>query len=1072
MLLRSSNQNLQQKNDVFDEILPIINAQPQANVKILFPCNLYQSHWGLAEIQLIKKIEENKDPRYIINLYFHDPLGKGKFEETHFVQLSESIKARLKNNVEIYNNLTISNAESPYSVARQTDGSSCGPITIEQLVNRIKGKTLDREPYSSGAIELRKRLFVLLRQRQLANQGMLKTTEQKSFFELHAKKFIESKQNIVLNNVIKSAQSLGNEEKLSEKTDDKKAFLKDNKVLNTTKKITLPPISSLDQIAQAIDKINATYQIKLDTFKKEEQVAKKKYEEVMQKINHFNPEAMAKAEIESLKPQQKSLLTNIINIKKNRQMIDERLAIIQDMANQILERKNKELKELAYEEETIDENVEQLVSGKYKNKLEKIKNEKSERQKTAYKQLTFETELKNQADRQSRLEKVIAEQRLEIEATQAKLASHQQQLKKFELNKDGIAKALDKLINTDKKKCETNYSNVENAITEHENKVAQAKQNYAHIRLDLEERLNNAQSHLQNLLAAHTQKTTEHRDLGNQALRLSQHGQTLSNQWNALHHEWQVLNTPLSGDELGRQAIVRAGHNVFMFGHFVLVVANERVNAANAKCNECNNKSQEIANNNNAISQKNAEQSHKWNEINHTNRLIHEARLTIGTLQTKITQHTASWGAQENQFEQEIKNLRAQREEASTRLIDCQTKITTTQKEREHVQELIKTERSEIQITENILHEKTNIFNLYQDNLVRLQQKIKELQQELQQRSSNLNKAQSANQTNINQTQSKAIEEAAKKQVDKDDATLKELDRLKKEKSSLESQLIQLQTEYDTAKLRIAELANCDEKANPQVSNAYFEKLSDNKLNCLATYQACVDKRINIETTYQDAIQIYFLSQAKALIGFNSKNISIINSLIGCLLQAVFKNYPIYRIGDDANAITPSLWEKQINIIKEKAKLINLKENAQLSTEVIATIIDTINLEYAKDGIALDVKMLGKKLLINSAYLTATTDKKIRQITLWQNGQNDFVLLMPDDDCINPNPFTHSYRLFTELLAPKGLTESLCAHTIERDLKAVLKEASLHQLADYFKEQEEKIMLCNDFDSLNQVLLN
>jgi hypothetical protein len=140
------------RTDVFDELMPIINASKNATARILFPYNLSRSHWLTGEITI------NKLPgKFDVDITMHDPYGGGRMQDGVF----DLAKAAVINRINLLKSgsekIVVTNKTSPYSKPRQpsVDKKSCGVIVVEDILLRSIGKGLDRETYPLGAAEVR-----------------------------------------------------------------------------------------------------------------------------------------------------------------------------------------------------------------------------------------------------------------------------------------------------------------------------------------------------------------------------------------------------------------------------------------------------------------------------------------------------------------------------------------------------------------------------------------------------------------------------------------------------------------------------------------------------------------------------------------------------------------------------------------------------------------------------------------------------------------------------------------------------------------------------------------------------
>lgn len=157
------------RRDVFDEIKDLF-SEKIARVKIIFPYNLTLSHWMTGEIVIYKN---NK--RFTVEIYTHDPYGGGKASSSAFKKIEAALTKRIK---ELQPDADVNcKLEKSRFGRRQAahDSASCGVITVEDIIKRIKCASLDiKPPYSVGAAELREAHLNLM-------DG--KSVDEKSFVE-------------------------------------------------------------------------------------------------------------------------------------------------------------------------------------------------------------------------------------------------------------------------------------------------------------------------------------------------------------------------------------------------------------------------------------------------------------------------------------------------------------------------------------------------------------------------------------------------------------------------------------------------------------------------------------------------------------------------------------------------------------------------------------------------------------------------------------------------------------------------------------------------------------------------
>jgi hypothetical protein len=135
--------------DALDELYNVMKSEEESQGKILFAYNDFLSHWELAEIQFHKR-----GNKWIIEMYKHNPYGKGQFSKDETLALQQAINLKFSGIVWLP---TFSSPESIFN-RRQAPGdvTSCGVIVADDLIRRIKGAPLD-QTYDVGAMALREK---------------------------------------------------------------------------------------------------------------------------------------------------------------------------------------------------------------------------------------------------------------------------------------------------------------------------------------------------------------------------------------------------------------------------------------------------------------------------------------------------------------------------------------------------------------------------------------------------------------------------------------------------------------------------------------------------------------------------------------------------------------------------------------------------------------------------------------------------------------------------------------------------------------------------------------------------
>jgi tetratricopeptide (TPR) repeat protein len=136
------------RKDVFDELIPIMIADEECRVKILFPYNKADNHWMVGELDLLRK-----GNAISVLVLAHDPYGKGKLSNMKFQMLENRLKQAL-----FQFDVKVSLEISPYTTNRLSlaDAISSGVVVADELVKRITNESLTiSTAYPVGARQLR-----------------------------------------------------------------------------------------------------------------------------------------------------------------------------------------------------------------------------------------------------------------------------------------------------------------------------------------------------------------------------------------------------------------------------------------------------------------------------------------------------------------------------------------------------------------------------------------------------------------------------------------------------------------------------------------------------------------------------------------------------------------------------------------------------------------------------------------------------------------------------------------------------------------------------------------------------
>lgn len=165
------NARVDDRRDVFDEIGLLLLTQDNVNLKLLFPYNMSQLHWLTGEIRLHKQGHD-----YQIELYAHDPYGKGWMNGSNAKLLRATLSRRIKlldPDAKIHCRVQ----RSPYEPRQhKQDKASCGVIVASDLIKCCQGQSLSQaEPHPVGAAALRQSQLALLNQHLVENDATFKS---------------------------------------------------------------------------------------------------------------------------------------------------------------------------------------------------------------------------------------------------------------------------------------------------------------------------------------------------------------------------------------------------------------------------------------------------------------------------------------------------------------------------------------------------------------------------------------------------------------------------------------------------------------------------------------------------------------------------------------------------------------------------------------------------------------------------------------------------------------------------------------------------------------------------------
>jgi hypothetical protein len=138
--------------DFFDEIKKLL-IKDSFNVRVLFPYNIVNTHWVLGEIEITK---DEKGVFFFPTI--HDSMGERKFTDAEIARMVRIISDRL--DVKAEQGLVVAGGKPK---AIQVDGSSCGPITLENLRLRAEDESVLCDTVPKGAQKLRQQQYEMVK---------------------------------------------------------------------------------------------------------------------------------------------------------------------------------------------------------------------------------------------------------------------------------------------------------------------------------------------------------------------------------------------------------------------------------------------------------------------------------------------------------------------------------------------------------------------------------------------------------------------------------------------------------------------------------------------------------------------------------------------------------------------------------------------------------------------------------------------------------------------------------------------------------------------------------------------
>jgi Holliday junction resolvase-like predicted endonuclease len=994
------NKNYNECHDIFDEVFPLIDTEENSNVKILLPFNKNRNHWCVAEILLQKTKKLNRDSNYKIQIFIHDSFGAVSIEDRIFNQLKTVIEDRFSQKYRKKCHLEIESCISPYIKKRQSDSHSCGPISAEELLKRIQGLSLDMDkPHLYGAIDLRKKLFSLIKTRQYKSPEV--TTEEKK----------EMKTDV-------TTSTSQNPQEPSP----------------TPKPISLPaaaPTESFDvfKIRKTINAIEEKRAKQLPQLQQENQEAKLKLLQLDEKF-------IQQTWLEEKQKVKKDIEDNSLELKQVNISYDQVINKIRLLKEGISELAEKKMGQTIHDD--LQSRFEQFISGESKERLQNKAHQDAKQQKAVFSAMTIEYQIKNQVEFESQLLKVSAE--MQAEQDELKEQLHQFSEQKLALENDlSTREAQLADICMEEAKDITGEETCRLNVVDHEKSIINARNQYFENCNRYDDKINISNNNI-------TQNNSSLDTARAELRRLELNIKSVQINISATRGEIAELEKRRYRTE---RRLRHEWHGHFGGGnkwipYDVQVEDNDVVNQINAKLEHIKNQQNNITHTNGQIAAKNSQIS----QLETDKRSLEAGLNQLRADKTNLEQ--VSWPAQEKKLDAEFKSLCSKKEDASRILSECRIRKGKKENEIENLRDSIRRKTSEIDNLQAILNEKINTLAVFSSKLAACRQALQKLREKVTTDRPDLSKPVEAK-IELN---SKVEKDLAREES----ALLAALESAKKSAVEYERQQIKLQNN-----IRIAneELKNLNDPKLTEYKTQ--EKILSYKEKIEKTSQAILD----IDLIYHETLHQSFLEQGVLVSGYNSED--PLDSLILCLLQGIFSTYPLYRFDSEANANVPELWHKHIAAIKQKLPgYLEIKGGNPIEASVIEQVVDIVNQEFI-DDVTLDVMLLDKPITLQKAGLV---NKKVVQVTLWQYKQQ-FLLIMADGPIPNPHPYTHAHRLVNELLSTQKLLEPVCLHAIMRDTSKNILTCPPEQLANYYREQEQKIEKeVKDFQNFQGYLLN
>lgn len=437
---------------------------------------------------------------------------------------------------------------------------------------------------------------------------------------------------------------------------------------------------------------------------------------------------------------------------------------------------------------------------------------------------------------------------------------------------------------------------------------------------------------------------------------------------------------------------------------------------------------------------------------------IAATKQTIATLEQQIQSSSAAWVIEEKQLKDALEARHFEKQQASDAVAEANKNIKNKNAEDIAAKSKLETETRELEVCERNLSEKVTILTTYVKALQNSKDKLKTLTSKLRAVSTKPKEYEFKHGLNV---EGMAVE--LQSQFEQGELLIAQVKKDKIERENLKAQITQLQNTLQS----LHEQRLLLEAKDAPIQNKHADALQEKILELKKSLQEA-EKLFELEKfKFEEQSRIILLSQAQVLTGYeNIQNAPAVDNLIICLLQGVFNTYPLSAM---RKASAPDDWVKQIAKIKSRTQLPEQTLNAEITHDIMVSVVKAINTEYSELKRVLNVSYLSDQGMQNISCESKDDQQQI-QLQLCQLKGN-YLLISPDDHNTNPDPVNHEFRLRAELLSSNDTMRLFCLQLIECELNQSIDKADATQLCNFYLQLEQKCENISDHTALNKIVL-